>query len=438
MRYDQAIAYLRSVAAGGSNLGLDRVRRLLARLGNPQDELPCVHVGGTNGKGSVSAMLTAMLVAGGYRVGTFTSPHLSDYTERFRINGTPVARERLARLVTELRPVLDSAAQDEHPTEFEIHTVLALRLFREERVDVAVVEVGLGGRLDATNVVQPLVSVITNVTRDHTDYLGESLEEIAGEKAGIIKTGVPVVTAAAGAAARVIEAACREKGSPLLQVGREVRWTFENGDGEGRVSVCGPGWQYRNLALGLRGPHQAVNAACAVTAAALLRERGFMISDSALRAGLERVRWPGRFEILHRRGLTVVLDAAHNAAAAEALRATLRETFPRSPVTMLLGILADKEREKVVAALAPLADRIIVTRPPTARAGRWREVAAMARRHCPFVHEAEDHQTALEKAIAMASGAAPAAGNPSGILLITGSIYLLGPLRDLLTQGSGR
>ncbi len=437
MRYEQAIDYIRSVAAGGSNLGLDRVRRLLARLGNPQHQLPCVHVGGTNGKGSVSAMLTAILLAGGFRVGTFTSPHLSDYTERFAVNGTPVARERLARLVTELKPVLDSAAQDEHPTEFEIHTVLALRLFREERVDVAVVEVGLGGRLDATNVVQPLVSVITNVTRDHTDYLGESLEEIAGEKAGIIKTGVPVVTAAAGAAARVIEAACREKGSPLLQVGREVRWTFENGAGEGRVSVCGPGWQYRNLALGLRGPHQAVNAACAVAAAELLRERGLAIGESAVRAGLERVHWPGRFEILNRRGMTVVLDAAHNAAAAEALSVTMRETFPRSPVTMLLGILADKERERVVAVLAPLADRIIVTKPPAARAGNWREVAAMARRYCPFVLEIEDNQAALEQGLSLVADSAPSSGNSPAVLLITGSIYLLGPLRDLLTGGSG-
>lgn len=427
---------MRSAAAGGSKLGLGRVRRLLARLGNPHDQLPCVHVGGTNGKGSVSAMLTAILTAGGLRVGTFTSPHLTDYTERFAVNGTPIAPERLARLVAGLAPVLDRIPRSERPTEFEIHTALALCFFRAERVDTAVVEVGLGGRLDATNLVRPRVTVITNVTRDHIDYLGRDLRVIAGEKAGIIKPGVPVVTAAAGMAARIIGAVCREKGAPLLQVGRDILWASAPcGAGKRRVHARGPGWEYRDLAPGLRGPHQAENAVCAVAAAELLRARGFAVGAGAVRAGLERVCWPGRFEIMSRRGVTVVLDAAHNAAAAEMLGVTLRETFPDSPVTMVLGILEDKEREKVAAMLAPLADRVLVTRPPAARAGRWREVAAMARRYCPFVLEVADNQEALDRALSLAGGSVSAAGRSSGIVLVAGSIYLIGALRGFLEPG---
>ncbi|RJX16797.1 MAG: bifunctional folylpolyglutamate synthase/dihydrofolate synthase [Desulforudis sp.] len=430
MYYDAALEYLRSIAAAGSRLGLNRVLRLLGRLDNPHHGLPCVHVGGTNGKGSVTAMLTAILVAAGYRVGTFTSPHLVDYIERFCLDGKPVEPERLAGLITALQPVLDDAAEDERLTEFEIHTVLALRLFREEQVDIAILEVGLGGRLDATNVVTPLVSVITNVTYDHMDYLGETLEAIAAEKAGIIKPGVPVVTAAEGPALGVIEEVCQVGGSRLIWVGRDVRWEAFPAGIEGQaVSVYGIGPAYRNLRIPMLGVHQAVNTACAVTTVNLLNDRGFPLVESAIREGLAEVRWPGRFEILERDGVTVVLDAAHNAAAAAALGGTLRQVFPQNPVTMVLGVLADKDRERVVAELVPLAAHVVVTRPPTARAGEWRDVAVFAREYGPAVYEIEDYREALAKGLSLALEIGHHSERVPGVLLITGSIYLLGALR---------
>ena len=425
MNYVEALEYMRSIAAPGSRLGLERVQRLLGRLDNPHRGMSCVHVGGTNGKGSVTAMLTAILVAAGCRVGTFTSPHLTDYPERFCINGVPVKPERLAGLITASRQALDSAAEDEQPTEFEMHTVLALRLFMEEQVDVAVLEVGLGGRLDATNVVTPLVSVITNVSYDHMDYLGDTLGAIAVEKAGIIKPGVPVVTAAEGEALDVIEETCRKRGSQLVRVGRDVHsLAGQAGTAGQKVTVSGIRSVYPELWVPLAGTHQAVNTACAVAVAELL-PKSLKVDKQSIREGLAGTRWPGRFEVVEKEGLTVVLDAAHNAAAAQALLRTMEALFENKPMTLLIGILADKDRERMVAELAPLARYTVVTRPPTARAGEWRTVAEIARRFCPSVYEVEDNESALAKALSLAQA-------HSGLLLITGSIYLLGALRPLI------
>ncbi|MBE0465911.1 MAG: bifunctional folylpolyglutamate synthase/dihydrofolate synthase, partial [Candidatus Desulforudis sp.] len=273
MDYEQALAAVRKLAAIGMNLGLDRVRQLLAALGDPQKNLRVVHVGGTNGKGSVAAMLTAVACAAGMRVGTFTSPHLTYYTERFLLDGEPVTRERFATLVTVHQDALAAAARLTRPTEFELHTALALQLFREERVDLAVLEVGLGGRLDSTNVVLPEVSVITNVSLDHQNYLGGTIGEIAREKAGIVKPGVPVVTAAEGEALDVIAAACGERGAPLVRVGTDVRWEPVAVSPQGQTLNIHGWWGRYRVHLPLAGRHQQVNAACAVAGAELLAVR---------------------------------------------------------------------------------------------------------------------------------------------------------------------
>ncbi|MEW6458245.1 MAG: folylpolyglutamate synthase/dihydrofolate synthase family protein [Bacillota bacterium] len=425
MHYEEALDAVRGLAATGVNFGLERVRELLAVLGDPQAGLFAAHIGGTNGKGSVAAMVTAMARAAGLKVGTFTSPHLSSYTERFLIDGRPVTEERLAGLIATHWNLLAPVARQVRPTEFELHTVLALQLFREERVDVAVLEVGLGGRLDATNVIRPAVAVITNVTLDHQEYLGETIAEIAREKAGIIKPGVPLVTAAEGGALDVIAGACRELDAPLVRVGADVRWEPRDDSGEKQgLDIYGRRAVYRGLALPLAGRHQQVNAACAVAAAEVLGEHAPSLGPSAIREGLAAVNWPGRFEVLAGRP-TVVLDAAHNPAAAVVLRDTLVARFPGREIILVLGVLGDKDRAGIAAVLAPAARAVVVTRPPSERAGDWERVAVEAGKHCARVETVPDCRAALTRAQILAGA--------GGVVVVTGSIYLIGALRSAIT-----
>lgn len=429
---DAAIAEVQAVTGTHSTLGLARVRRLLARLGNPQTRGHFIHVGGTNGKGSVTAMLEGILRAAGYRVGAFISPHLRSYTERYRINGRPVAPAELSALLDKviLPHLVAMDNSDETPTEFEAHTAAALCLFAARGVDPAVLEVGLGGRLDATNVVIPEVTVITNVSVDHTAYLGGTVREIAGEKAGIIKQGVPVVTAAEGEALDVIEAVGEKRGAPLILVGRDVTWDYIPCHGPDGLSIPSPGQmvsvqgrldKYIDLFIPLWGPHQRVNAACAVAAAEVLAERGWdRITHHTIRAGLGETSWHGRFEIIPGRP-AVILDGAHNAAGAAALAAALRLHKPREKFVFVLGILDDKEKAAMAASLVPLASTVVVTRPPGSRAGGWREPARILRDLGAAVVEKEDPLDALNRARSLAG--------PDGTVVVAGSLYLVGVLR---------
>lgn len=429
MDYEDAIRYMQNAAAAGIKPGLGRISKLLGRLANPQQRFRAVHVGGTNGKGSVAAMLTAVLSAAGYRVGTFTSPHLHSYTERFRMNGTPIEPALLAGLINDLRPVLESLrADDVIPTEFEIHTALAFLFFNREAVDIAVVEVGLGGRHDATNVILPDVAVVTNVTVDHTDYLGNKLAQIAGEKAGIVKPGVPVVTGAVGTALSIIGRECGAKGAPLFVLGRDFSVVARENSLAGQtLDVSGWWGQTTGLRMNLLGRHQQENAACAVAAARLLIERGWRVGEDAVRDGLAAAVWPGRLEIVREKPL-VVLDGAHNAAGAAALRDGLQDYFPGRRLILVLGMLADKERAEAAATLCPLARTVVVTRPPGSRAGDWRKLAALARRHSPAVHEIENIAAAVSRALALAG--------PEDAVVITGSLYLIAEARAVFVEES--
>ncbi|MEW6182391.1 MAG: folylpolyglutamate synthase/dihydrofolate synthase family protein [Bacillota bacterium] len=442
MTYEEAVDYIQNAAAAGIRPGLERIRALAARLGNPQQRLKCVHVGGTNGKGSVCAMLTAMLVESGYKVGTFTSPHLHSYTERFRINGRDLPPERFGALAAGVRPELEVLrAGGVIPTEFEIHAALAFLYFNEEAVDVAVVEVGLGGRYDATNIISPEVAVITNVTVDHTDYLGDSILQIAGEKAGIIKHGTPVVTAAVGEALEVIEQACRAKNAPLFVSGRDF---YPVGRGAGlsgqkladllppfsgqEFDVYGWWGADEGLRIRLLGRHQLKNAACAVAAVRLLEEQGRRLGGTAVRAGLASAVWPGRLEVVRDSPL-VILDGAHNAAGAAALKNALEDYFPGRRLVLVLGMLADKERSEAAAKLCPLAAAVVVTRPPGSRAGNWRELAGSAREHAPRVYEIEDIPAAVSQAVTLAG--------PKDLVVVTGSLYLIAEARAVLRDNKG-
>jgi dihydrofolate synthase/folylpolyglutamate synthase len=378
-------------------------------------------VGGTNGKGSIAASLASVLKAAGYRIGLYTSPHLIDFRERIRVDGAMIPVETLSDLIRRVR-----RADREGVTYFEFATALAMAHFAHCRVDVAVLEVGMGGRLDATNVVRPVLSIISNIALDHAEYLGRRLEDIAREKAGIIRRGGVCITAARQASAlAVIGRVCRQKGARLLRMGREIRIRAEAG---GSFHFYGPALELGNLSLALAGPHQRENAALALGALGILRTRDFKISDEAVRLGLASVRWAGRLEIVAKRP-TILLDGAHNAAGSAALRRALEE-FEFRRLILVLGVLADKDYRGIIRRLAPLAHRLIATRPPDDRALAPELLAAEAMRWIRRVEVV----TKPRDAVARAREAAGA----DDLICIAGSLYLVGAVRPLLTHRKAR
>lgn len=329
--------YLDSLERFGINMGLDRIQLLLEKLDDPHRKFKSIHVAGTNGKGSTCAMIASILKEAGYKVGLYTSPHLFDYRERIKVNGRDIPKKIFEAGLRRIeRIVKNSHGTLSRPTVFEVLTALAFWYFAKMKVDYAVIEVGLGGRLDATNVITPLVSVITNVDLEHTEILGRSLAKIAAEKAGIVKLGIPVVTAEEKSEPlKVIKDVCKKKKSFLIAVSR-------------KQEVIGSS---------LLGEHQRVNAACAVAAIRLARIK---VSREAIRKGLRKTRWPGRFQIFSRKPLTI-LDGAHNPAGIKVLVDTLKKQYPRKKFTFIFGTQEDKDSVSMLALLKPLAKRIIIT-----------------------------------------------------------------------------
>ncbi|MDW8054961.1 MAG: folylpolyglutamate synthase/dihydrofolate synthase family protein [Anaerolineae bacterium] len=381
MNYAEALAYLYSLTnfervaldrAAARMLNLERMNALLAYLGNPHQRYRTIHVAGTKGKGSTSAMLAACLQQLGARVGLYTSPHLSSFRERIRVNGEMITKEALAALTTRLR---EAVARVPGVTTFEAATALGFAYFAEREVDWAVIEVGLGGRLDATNVIMPAASVITSISYDHQDVLGHTLTEIASEKCGIIKPGVPVVSQAQHPEAMaVIEQRAQAQAAPLTLVGRHWRWqllaaepkqqTFalwRSADDNGAAHHHDLDGEYT---LGLLGKHQIENAATAVATLdvirSALRESGFALEPSAIRAGLRAVHWPARFEVL-RTAPPLVVDSAHNADSAQKLASALAEIFPGNRWVFVFSTLRDKDTIGMIHALQPLAARWVMT-----------------------------------------------------------------------------
>ncbi|MHB1127732.1 MAG: bifunctional folylpolyglutamate synthase/dihydrofolate synthase [Bacillota bacterium] len=431
MDYQEALEFLTNLTKFGINFGLERIVHLLAQLGNPHQRLKYVHVGGTNGKGSTVAMISEILKACGLKIGTFTSPHLHSYTERTRINGKVISPERVAELLTRMRPVLEKMVADgyEHPTEFEVSTALSFLFFWEENVDLVVLEVGLGGAIDSTNVIDaPLVAVITNVGMDHMDYLGHSVEEIARVKGGIIKKGCRVVTAAdREEVLDIIRQTCHRQQAELYQVGREISWERMSYSIEGQYfNVNGLRRRYDQIFIPLLGEHQIVNAATAIAAIELLEFTGIKVSEEAIRHGLAQVSWPARLEIVRHNPL-VLLDAAHNLDGAVTLRVALQEFFNYRGLILVIGMLADKEREKVARLLAPMATVVVVTRPLSPRAGDWNEMAEAVSECGAEVYAIEDIRDALQAALRLA--------NEQDLICVTGSIYMVAEARRLLLFG---
>jgi len=411
VNYRQALEYLYALAPRGMRPGHDRLGRALALRGHPERSLPSVLVAGTNGKGSVATMVASVLAADGRRVGLFTSPHMHRLVERFRISGRPIAERKLAQRVTALRPFLDDPR---HPalTFFEVATLLAFELFRDERCELMVLEVGLGGRLDSTNVVTPLVSVITSIALDHTDRLGPTLVHVAREKAGIIKASVPVVSGArAPAPAAAIRARARKLKAPLLELDRDFAAEPHGRTYRVRVGAL----QFDGLASPLGGDYQSDNLACAVAALTLLPAR-FRPDELSLRRGLARVRWPGRLELLPGEP-SVLCDAAHNPHAAQALARHLAAMSSASPRRVLLyGAMRDKDHASMIALLRSHFVAIVFTSVATERAESARALAAR------YGGEAREEP---EKALRLARKLA----GKRGLVVACGSIFVMAAVR---------
>jgi dihydrofolate synthase/folylpolyglutamate synthase len=411
MTYAEAVARLLALRGGehaGMRPGLERIEGLLEALGHPERRYMLVQVGGTNGKGSIAAMLAIILKTAGRRVGLYTSPHLVSFRERIRVDSTAISEDALIDGVEALGTLV--ARFD--ATVFEATTALALDHFAREQVDVAVLEVGLGGRLDATTVGVPAATVLSRIDLDHEAYLGTTLEAIAAEKAAIIRAGVALSAAQAPVVTPVILERARQVGVPLLLEGRDVHVeVLERGRRGQRITCRGAGWALEQLDLSMLGTFQPPNALLAVATAVQLG-----IAEGAIRRGLTRVRWPGRFQIVGEQP-TLVLDAAHNPAGARALAASLREIFGSASLTLVLGVSRDKDAAAMLAALAPLAHRLILTRAAVPRAADPEALRRLAPARVPLV------ETAASAAEALAMATSPA---KTDVVCVAGSLFLVG------------
>jgi len=444
LTYNQALDYLysfvdyslkKSSELAKADFNLDRMRALMVLLGNPEQKYPSLHVAGTKGKGSTSALMASALTAAGYKTGLYTSPHLQDYVERIQVDGRPISHAQLVKLVEQVKPHVAAVPK---LTTFEITTALGFLHFAQQNVEAAVIEVGLGGRLDATNVVTPRVSVITSLSYDHMAVLGNTLTLIAGEKAGIIKPGIPVVSSPQKDEALVVlERVARERHALLMLVGREVLFAAgersldgqtlsvsskqkaedRKREAEGRNQEAENNQESVILRVPLLGQHQVVNAA---TAYAALKSSGLGISDEAIQKGFAAVSWPCRFEIVCREPL-VVIDSAHNADSARRLRQALDDYFPGRPVIWIFAILEDKDAAGMLTELAPRLTRVIATQADHPRALEVEKIVVLVQQAGIPVEAVKSPSAALVRALELASDHA--------IVLSAGSVAFAGEVK---------
>jgi len=433
MPYQETIDYLFGLQKYGIKFGLSNSRQLMALMGDPHLRFRSVHVAGTNGKGSTAVFLASMLVAAGYRVGLYTSPHLVSFTERIRINNVPVTEDRVIDLAERVRLRYEGLPSTEDgrltPTFFEVTTAMAFTCFAEERVDIAVIEAGMGGRLDSTNVLTPLVSIITNIDVEHTEFLGDTIEKITGEKAGIIKPGVPVVTGVVQPEAiAVVERTAAASGAPVYRMPKDFGAEPRSAGPEQIFDYRGIGKRLVDLRIAMVGQHQVGNACLALAAAECVIKAGMAVPDTAMRTGLANAAWEGRLEKVAERP-DIYLDGAHNPASARVLADAVRELkagYRR--LVLVIGVLMDKDYRGILTQLAPLADRIIVTRPNYSRA---LDVGSLAAEIVSF-HRTADSAGTVAEAVGLArQGAAE-----NDLILITGSLYTVGDARAVLRPGA--
>jgi dihydrofolate synthase / folylpolyglutamate synthase len=417
--YHDALDYLYGLQKYGIKFGLNSTENLLARLENPHHRLRCIHIAGTNGKGSTAATLSSVMKQQGLRVGLYTSPHLVRFTERFRINEKEAPAERMLEVFHRVRRVVDDL---EPPTFFEMVTAMAFQYFAEEEVDWAIVEVGMGGRLDATNVIRPEVSVITNIALDHEEYLGNTLAAITREKAGIIKPHVPVVIGARRPLVQaILKAISLQREAPLYRLGKDFR-VKRNPDGSFRYA--GLKRHFPSLALNLAGWHQFHNAALALATLEVLEQKGsFTLNPEAVREGFLQVYWPARLEVLQQDPV-IILDGAHNPHGAECLRNALKYSFPERRLHLVLGIMADKNIRGILNRLLPGAETAIFTQPRYERAADPETLRRLARPYLQKHYVIADPGAAIQQAKTFAT--------PKDVICIAGSLYFAGEVKELL------
>lgn len=429
MNYEDGMKYIKTVGNFGSNYGLERTERLLEILGNPHKKIKVIHIAGTNGKGSTTSILTSMLIREGFKTGMYTSPFLEEFEERIQINKVNISKADLGIYVGIIKDAVDKVMEEgySHPTEFEIITCLMFKYFYDEKVDYAVVEVGLGGRLDSTNVVSPVLTVITSISLDHTNILGNTIEEIAGEKGGIIKNNIPLIMypQEMEEAKNVLISICKEKSSKVYEVKKEnssLDYINED-DFYQRIKIKGLLKDY-DMNLRLLGEHQIVNCQVAVMAVEVLSEiEGFDLNN--IETGVEDARWNGRLEVLCKEPL-IVIDGAHNIQGIKSLKENVLKYFNYNKMHLILGILADKQVNEMIDAIVPLSEDVIALTPHSDRAELATELKKEIYKVNDKVKSFENYKDGFYSALSTA--------RKDDIILVTGSLYMIGEMRSIINK----
>lgn len=431
MKYEDAMKYITEVGNFGSNYGLKRTFRLLELLGNPQNKIKLIHIAGTNGKGSTTAMISKILMGNGYKVGMYTSPFLEEFEERIQINRVNIPKEKLANLMDELKIAVDKVIEEgyNHPTEFEIITCLMFLYFYKENIDFGVIEVGLGGRLDSTNVITPILSIITSISYDHTNILGNTLTKISREKSGIIKECVPVVIfPQEEEVLKVIKSKCKELNAPLHiinEIDSELIEILQEEKPYQKVKIKGIKGKY-NIKLPLLGEHQILNLSLAIKAIELLeKNKKVKISKEILEKSLEDVCWNGRLEVMKKSPL-VVLDGAHNIQGITTLKQNIEKYFKYKNIYLILGILADKDVEEMIKVITPMAKEVYAVTPNSIRAELAEDLKNEVLKYNENCIAFEKYEYALNKALEIAK--------EDDIIVACGSLYMVGGMRTIIKK----
>jgi dihydrofolate synthase/folylpolyglutamate synthase len=430
MNYNEAMDFINNTAKFGSNLGLERTEKILELLDNPHKKLKCIHIAGTNGKGSTTVMLTEILKEAGYKVGMYISPFLEEFEERIQINGVNIPKEHLSIAVTKVAEAVNKVVElgYDHPTEFEIITCAMFLYFYGMKVDYAVVEVGLGGRLDSTNVITPILSIITSISYDHMKILGDTLDKIAYEKAGIIKPGIPVVVyPQEEESLQAITEIAAERNSKIIEVPNNCVELKASASQAKNIAVQNifirTSTRDYNVELSLLGKHQLLNCAVVLFAAEELIKQGINISTDNILSALRKVKWPGRLEVMNTEPL-VAIDGAHNIDGIKKLVESVDMYFSYNKLILILGILADKQVKDMISTIVPKADRVIAVTPHSDRAELAVELAEEIRKINPNVEVIEDYEKAYCTALSYC--------DERDMLLVSGSLYMIGDMRRLI------
>jgi len=416
--YSSPMEYLSGLESAGIIFGLDNIKAILNAIGNPHEGLHFIHIAGTNGKGSVAAMLSSILKDAGYKVGKYTSPHLIRFNERIVVDDKEISDNEIYEIVDYIRDRIEGQNIDKVFSYFDFTTAMAFEYFYRKKVDIAAIEVGLGGRLDSTNVITPLVCIITNIEKDHVDYLGSSIEKIAKEKAGIIKKGIPVITGAHGIALDVIKKRAMELESPVFS--KDFEFSFKKTK-EQTFNFSFLDTVYEDVFVNLKGDHQLFNASLAICATLILKEKGLNIQKDAVYNGLARTEWAGRLETI-KRSTEIILDGAHNLHAVKALITYMQDHYKNRKTILIFGIMADKDYRSILKELLPTVNKVIFTKANTARALSPYELAS-------FTDKCYITDNVLE-ALKMSKNIA----KEDDVIFITGSLYIVGEAKKLIDE----